>query len=298
MTENNRSKRRLRKQPRMRRVQNATAVPGLKLNMPKTARRRRRRNQRNARLPMETFKSIVLSARWISLILLSFCIYALYLTGMNEDFYLTTIPVEGAISINASEVVANSGLAGMHIFAADPNEAADRIAEIPGVISAAVTLQWPNSVHIQVREDSPIAVWIEGSNQYWITENGRFIPARSQTLGLLLIESEQPPKLTEEAASETDAAAQPDMAFVPDSVMQGALQLRELRPNIEKLYYRASHGLSYQDGRGWRVYFGSGTDMQQKLVVYETIVDTLLEQGLTPVYVSVSNQDKPYYLAQ
>lgn len=266
--------------------------------MPKTARRRRRRNQRNARLPMETFKAVVFSARWISLGLLSFCIFALYLTGMNEEFYLTTLPVEGTISVSASEVVANSGLAGMHIFAADPNAAADSIAKIPGIISAAVTLQWPNMVHIQVQEDSPIAVWIEGSNQYWITENGRLIPARSQTLGLLLIESEQPPKLTEELVSETDADPQPDIAFVPESVMQGALQLRELRPNIEKLFYRPSNGLSYQDGRGWRVFFGSGTDMQQKIVVYETIVDTLLEQGLTPVYVSVSNQEKPYYLAQ
>ncbi len=240
----------------------------------------------------------MLSTRWISLALLSLCIYALYLAGMNEDFYLTRIPVEGTISISASEIVSNSGLAGIHIFAADPNAAANRIAEIPGVISAAVTLEWPNLVHIQVQEDSPIAVWIEGSNQYWITKNGRLIPARSQTLGLLLIESEQPPKLTEEAAGTTDAVRQPDMAFVPKSVMEGALQLRQLRPNIEKLFYRPSNGLSFQDGRGWRVYFGSGTDMQQKLVVYETIVDTLLEQGLTPVYVSVSNQEKPYYLAQ
>ena len=262
----------------MRRVNNATTLPGLTLNVPKTARHRRRRNQRNARLPMETFKAVVFSARWISLALLSLCIYALYLTGMNEDFYLTRIPVEGTISISASEIVANSGLAGMHIFAADPNAAADSIAKIPGVISAAVTLEWPNLVHIQVQEDSPIAVWIEGSNQYWITENGRLIPARSQTLGLLLIESEQPPKLTEETVSATDSVQQPDMAFVPKSVMQGALQLRQLRPNIEKLFYRPSNGLSFQDGRGWRVYFGSGTDMQQKIVVYETINTRLRER--------------------
>ena len=194
--------------------------------------------------------------------------------------------------------MANSGLAGMHIFAADSTEAANRIAQVPGIISAVVTLEWPNQVHIQVQEDSPIALWIEGSNQYWVTKNGRLIPARSQTLGLLLIESELPPKLTEEAVSETKTEQQPDIAFVPQSVLQGALQLRELRPNIEKLYYRPSNGLSYQDDRGWRVYFGTGSDMQQKLVVYETIVDTLLEQGLTPVYVSVSNQEKPYYLAQ
>ena len=299
MTERDTPKRRrLRKQPRMRRVQSTTAVPGMRLNMPKTARQRRRRNRQRVQLPRTVFKQVLLSTRWISLALVGMCVYALYLTGMNEDFYLTTIPVEGTISISAAEIVAGSGLAGMHIFAADPNEAAARIAEVPGVISAAVTLNWPNQVHIQVQEDSPIAVWLEGSNQFWVTKNGRLIPARSQTLGLLLIEYELTPQVTE-ADPETDAETDtPQVHFVPDDVLQGALQLRTLRPNIEKLYYRPANGLSYQDGRGWRVYFGSGTDMQQKLVVYETIVDTLLEQGLTPVYVSVSNQEKPYYLAQ
>jgi hypothetical protein len=37
--------------------------------------------------------------------------------------------------------------------------------------------------------------------------------------------------------------------------------------------------------------------MNQKLVIYETIVEDLLARGLTPQYISVSNQEKPYYRA-
>jgi hypothetical protein len=48
-------------------------------------------------------------------------------------------------------------------------------------------------------------------------------------------------------------------------------------------------------GRGWRVYFGTGLDMAQKLTVYERIVADLVARGLTPEYVSVSNQERPYY---
>ena len=84
---------------------------------------------------------------------------------------------------------------------------------------------------------------------------------------------------------------------MPQDVLEGALQLRALRPNIEQLYYRPSGGLSYQDGRGWRAYFGTGLDMNQKLAVYETVVAKLLEQGIRPEYISVSNQYKPYYRA-
>lgn len=291
----------------MRRMDSAVSMP--RLRVPKNARRRRRRNQAKVRLPLASLRQILLSARWLSLGVLALSIYAMTLIGLEERFYLTAIPVEGVISVPATEVVQASSLAGSHVFAADPGAAAQQIMDhVPGIISATVTLGWPNQVQINVTEDSPIAIWVEGSNQFWVTRNGRLIPARSQSLGLLMIQSEietangvpSETETVDEANSEELVVEtnNPHIRFVPRDVLAGALQLKELRPNIERLFYRPSSGLSYQDGRGWRVFFGSGTDMPQKLVVYETIVDELLAQGLTPLYVSVSNQEKPYYLAQ
>ena len=304
--------RRLRKQPKMRRMDTAVTMP--RLSVPKNARRRRRRNQtRVVRAPIASLRQILLSARWLSLGVLALSIYALTLIGMDENFYLTAIPVEGVISVPATEVVQASNLAGSHIFAADPGTAAQQIMDnVPGIISAEVTLNWPSQVQINVTEDSPIAIWVEGSNQFWVTRTGRLVPARSASLGLLMIQSEvegvavatavpATPTGDEAADAAETAVAEPvsaNMRFLPHDVLAGALQLKQLRPNIDRLYYRPSSGLSYQDGRGWRVFFGTGTDMSQKLVVYETIVEELLAQGLTPQYVSVSNQEKPYYLAQ
>jgi hypothetical protein len=88
------------------------------------------------------------------------------------------------------------------------------------------------------------------------------------------------------------------VTFVPQEVLQGALSLRKLRPSINQLYYQPSDGLSFQDDRGWRVYFGTGIDMNQKLVIYETILEDLLTRGINPRYISVSNKSKPYYSAQ
>lgn len=290
-----------------------TAVTMPRLSVPKNARRRRRRNQSPVRVPLTSLRQILLSARWLSLGLLAMSIYALTLIGMDENFYLTTIPVEGVISVPATEVVQASNLAGSHIFAADPGTAAQQImANVPGIISAEVTLNWPNQVQITVTEDSPIAIWVEGSNQFWVTRTGRLIPARSASLGLLMIQSEVegvgaatavPTPTADDETETVDGetavdSATANMRFLPHDVLAGALQLKQLRPNIDRLYYRPSSGLSYQDGRGWRVFFGTGTDMSQKLVVYETIVEELLAEGLTPQYVSVSNQEKPYYLAQ
>ena len=279
-----------RKQPRMRKMETAVPLRRPKLQIPKAARQRKRRNKRQANLPVQTIQSVLFSTRWISLALFGLVVYALYLTGMNEQFYLTTIPVEGTFSISANEIVQTSGLAGTHIFAADPNRAAENIAEIPGIIASTVTLQWPNEVSIQIQEDSPIAIWVEGSSRYWITGNGRLIPARSQSLDLIQISSELLPF--------SEESGQPNATFVPEALYLGALQLQTLRPEISALTYRPSSGLSFEDSRGWRVYLGTGTDMNQKLVVYETIVAQLAAQGLTPQYVSVSNKAKPYFLTQ
>ena len=279
------------------------------LRVPRTALRRRRRNRRRLRLPADTLKSILFSARWVSLLLLAITLSALALIGMDENFYLTMIPVEGVASIPPSEIVNASGLAGAHVFSVEPGAAAQEIADLPGVISATVRLEWPNQAHVRIREDSPVAVWEQNGQTYWVNDHGDLVPARLEAPGLLriIVEGAEPaaspepaPEVVEDGApaSEATEGSTPPVLFVPKDVLQGALLLRELRPNIDALYYDASGGLSYQDGRGWRAYFGTGTDMAQKLVVYETLVEHLEANGVTPTYISVSNQETPFYLAR
>lgn len=319
---------RLKKQPRMRRVYSASSAPLPDLSMPKTVQKRKQRNSRQRiSRPLTGVKGIVLNSRWISLAIVALAAYALFVIGGDDRFYLNYIPVEGASTIDLNDIVTESGLAGSHIFAADPQEAADRIGEVGGVVTATVTLHWPNDVVIRIREKPPLATWQEGEQLFWIDEDGQLTNARAQTVGLLNIISEIPvgtdiqaepfdasseletgdTSMDEAAANEQANEDNADYGeatadeagsmahFVPRDVLIGALQLRELRPNIDKLYYKPSDGLGYQDGRGWTAYFGTGRDMHQKLVVYETIVANLLERGARPAYISVANQYKPYY---
>lgn len=304
-------RRKLRKQPKMQRMNLASAIPMPRSRVPSTARRRRRRNRWRLRLPTGALKQLFVTSRWISLLLLLLAAASLTLIGLDESFYLTTIPVEGVASIPPAEIVNESGLGGAHIFGVEPSAAADRIAGMPGVISATVTLEWPNRAHISIEEDTPVAVWEQGNKRYWVNAEGELVPARIDLPGLLHIRAEDPgavgaltPVSMNETAEEAQAAAQQApsaaqerMLFVPDDVLQGALQLRALRSNINLLYYDLSGGLSYQDGRGWRVYFGTGADMEQKLVLYEQLVERLLELGVQPAYISVSDQETPFYKA-
>ena len=294
--------RRLRKQPKVRRIQSVTVVPlPQPTAIPRTARRRRRRNRRQQRLPLGTLKKLVFTPRWISLSLLVITIYALALIGLDMHFYLTYIPVEGIVSIPPAEIVAASGLAGAHVFAVDPNQAAAQIDHVPGVVSTTVTLNWPNEVSIQVAEDSPVAVWQQGTTQHWVTKDGRLMPARAEAFGLLVIESEFPTSVQQvvpddDSNENIDTATGPD--FIDPAILAGALQLRQLNPALQRLTYRPSTGLTFTDERGWLAHFGTGTDMVQKTAVYEAIVTDLQARNLTPAYISVSNQEKPYYQAR
>ena len=303
--ETSRSRPRLRKQPRRR----SAAAP--RVAMPKTANKRRRRNRWKMPITMASVKGFVFSSRWISALLLAFSIGALYLMGSTANFYLYTIPVDGANASLEGDIIAASGLYGAHIFAADPTAAAERISDMPGVVSAVVTLSWPNEVSIVIEENTPVVLWRDKGKLYWVMDNGTLLESRGQTNNLLVVESEIGRTAVVDDLPEEDIGEEDDgeeetavvlpatsLAFMPQPVLDGALLLRELRPNINQLYYRPAGGLSYQDGRGWRAYFGEGTDMNQKLVVYEAIVADLESRGLTPAYISVSNQEKPYYAAR
>lgn len=317
-------RKRLRKQPKRRQAQSASAINMPQINLPNTARKRiRRKKTEPVRFGLSTLKAFIFNSRWLSLGLLAITIYALVDIYHEQRFYLTYIPVKGSVAVTPEEIAEASGLAGRHVFAIDPKDAAENIGELPGIISATVTLHWPNQVFIDVAEEAPIAIWIENGFEYGIAQSGRLIPAVRSDANLLRIESEietkpkprsatgTPSEITTASAANGTSAArtaasagtaaraekpQTSLAFIPGDVLEGAIQLRELRPTIEKLYYKPDGGLSYQDGRGWRGYFGTGHQMNQKLAVYEAVVADLVARGIQPDYISVSNQEKPFYM--
>jgi cell division protein FtsQ len=202
----------------------------------------------------------------------------------DPEMYVDGINLGGAALVPGEEIYAESGVARQHLFWVDPQRARQKIEAIPGIASASVTVAWPNEVTILVEERVPVVAWVEGTHTMWVDAHGEKFKSRGELPGLLPI--------TVDGAAD----AFPDMAArVPVEAIEGALQLRELRPNIELLHYDPQHGLSYQDGRGWRSYFGMGTGMAQKLAVYETLVDNLISRGIHPAIISVESVNAPYY---
>lgn len=292
---------RLKRQPRLRRV-DALAAPMPSTVVSKAVARRRRRNRQAFKFPTAALVGILTSPRWLSLTILVVCLYAMNLIGSQTGYYFTTIPVEGVLSITPDEVVATSGLAGQHVFSIDPEIAAAEIAETPGILSASVTVSWPNNVAIQIVEDTPVAIWEQEGTPYWINQQGILLPARINVPGLLRIQTDYPDailgKTAVEEATTEEVAPFTELGTIPEELLHSAFLLKKLAPNgqsLNSLAYYPGDGLSYQDDRGWTVHLGLGNDMAQKLSVYEAIVAELAQEGLTPTYVDVSNQAKPFY---
>ncbi len=204
---------------------------------------------------------------------------------IDPRLFVDGINLGGASLVPGEEIYAESGIARQHIFWVDPAAAQKRIESIPGIASATVTVKWPANVTIVVKERVPVVTWAEGDQKWWVDAEGQKFKSRGD-LGLL-------PITVDDASGAGAATGQ--AGRVPVEVIQAALQLKDLRPNIELLHYDPQHGISYQDGRGWRGYFGVGPDMAQKLAVYESLVDNLTSRGVYPAAISVENLKAPYY---
>lgn len=230
--------------------------------------------------------------RWISAAILGVTIATMSFIIFHPMFVVQRAEIGGLRYMPIEEAFTESGVAGKHILLIDPGEAEAALEASPSLESADVVLGWPARVLIRVREREPALIWEQSGRQYWVDLNGHLMVLRRDLPNLLLVVNEG-----DEIPFQCPgpSCAQQDEITIDPEVVWGAQHLKTLRGNIDVLYYDPVQGLSYQDGRGWRGYFGVGTDMDRKLIVYETLIASLELRGIHPVYIDVSNPDAPYY---
>jgi POTRA domain, FtsQ-type len=202
-------------------------------------------------------------------------------------FYVHGIAVGGLKYMTKEEVFALTGIANMHVFWVDPQEVRKNILRSPTIADATVTVGWPpNMVQVIVQEREPALVWVQSSVPVWLDIQGRVMSLREDRPDLLRISS-----------NVTDGPLGPNVQVGVD-IVTGALQLKALRPNITELRYDPTNGLGYADGRGWLAWFGTGTDMPEKLLIYDAIVNNVVSRSVHPAEINVMNPDNPVYCCE
>jgi len=261
-----------------RRYQAVFAMPGIQIHMPTITMPRFEAGWRL----LSFFISILLGV-------------ALYLAWTLPMFRVNVAEVAGNQRIPTNEINAVLDSAGQPIFTLLPSELERRIRiNYPEVSSAIVSLDLPNVVSVNVSERQPVVVWQENNAYTWIDENGiAFRPRGTEGADKLIsVNAVAPPPHGQPSA---DDPLSPTPYISADVVK--AIQI--LAPNVPldtKLTYDPRYGLGWADSRGWQAYFGSDPkDMNMRWLVYQTLVNSLLQRGIYPVFISVQYSNAPYY---
>jgi cell division septal protein FtsQ len=225
--------------------------------------------------------------RFISGIIVLGMLVVLFLFFSTNLFYVHGIAVGGLKYMTKEEVFTLTGIANMHIFWVDPQDVRKNILRSPTIADATVTVGWPpNMVQVIIQEREPALIWVQSGVTVWLDIQGRVMNLR-----------EDRPELLRVSSDVNDGPLGPNVQVGVD-IVTGALQLKALRSNITELRYDPAKGLGYADGRGWMAWFGTGTEMPEKLRTYEAIVNSLAARGIHPAEVNVVNPDAPYYCCE
>ncbi len=201
----------------------------------------------------------------------------------SDAFYVHSIAVGGLNYMSSNEIFSLTNVTGMHVFWVDAAQVRADIKRSPTIADADVRVGWPpNMVQIIITERQPALVWEQAGTANWVDLQGRVMKQRENRSDLLRISADS--SVTGEVG-----------ATVDKNVVTGAVQLQALMPNITVLRYHPDKGLGYNDQRGWEAWLGAGSDMPERVLIYDSIVNDLLARGVVPTEVNVEDPNAPFY---
>jgi hypothetical protein len=84
--------------------------------------------------------------------------------------------------------------------------------------------------------------------------------------------------------------------FVDPRLVDAVAALAPYIPENKQMIFDPDHGLGWRDPRGWITYFGfNNDDTEQKMKVYQALVDYLEGKNITPKMINVEFLDSPYF---
>ena len=206
----------------------------------------------------------------------------------SDVFYVKAIQVRGNTFISGDEVFAYSELADYHMFWLDPDDIRAKVQRSPSVADISVEVGWPpNLVTLHVQERQPALVWSDAGEETWMDLQGRVMPARAEAPGLLHV------NLVNDGTQQD----KPSPADFGGDMVLGALRLREALPEDQHLDFHPIHGLGWTNEAGWQVWMGvdSAAVMDEKIKIYDVMVEDLNSRGIDAAEVNIANPDAPFY---
>jgi hypothetical protein len=237
-----------------------------------------------------------LGNRWISGVIAAICAALLFMMWSMDPFIVGSAKLIGNERLSAGDINAVMGIMGKSILLASPGQLKTNLqAAFPELKDVKVSVGFPGSVTVRVVERKPIIAWQQDSKVSWIDSDGVAFPPRGAAEGLIpVLALGDPPPLETDANYESINLMTKPM-LTPQAVVAMQSMLAYM-PEGTTLIYEPDYGFGWNDSRGWKAYFGKTTgDMPMKVTMYQTIVDTLSQRGISPTMVSVEYPNAPFY---
>lgn len=266
--------------PARKPLQNARRRFNIALHMP-------RANVRSISIPRPRF-----GWRLFSFILVVIFGTVLYLAFNRPELRVTEARLTGNQMLSQAEVNSVLNISGQPIFLLTPADLETRLRlNYPELVSVRVTVALPNHVSVNVTERQPIIRWEQGVGYTWISEDGIAFRPRGELVGLIPVVALSAPPAEGSGSDPLTPAP-----FISAEMVQALKGLVMHVPPGAPILYEKGVGFGWNDPRGWRVHFGTrASDVELKMRVYETMVNSLTQRGIRPALINVMYPTAPYY---
>ena len=234
-----------------------------------------------------------LGKRLPSFLLVALLGVALYFAFNAPQLQVAQAQITGNQMLPPEEVNAALNIAGQPAFLLVPSKLERQLRlTFPEITYAKVDVALPNFVSVNVIERKPVIRWEQGASFTWVSEDGVAFRPRGEAPGLISVLALSAPP-TEGNISPDSLTPAP---FISSNMVRAIKGLANHVPPGAVVLYDASFGFGWNDPRGWKVYFGtSASDVELKMRVYESMVNSLAERGIRPVLINVTYPTAPYY---
>jgi len=239
------------------------------------------------------------SWRILSFMMVAGLIGLLYFMWTSPTFQVQMVELNGALRLTTDDINRTLNVTNKPIFVLDPEQMVAALmsanAELKDV---TVQVGLPATVLVNVTERVPLIAWMEESGNQWIDGEGFAFQPRGEIDKLVKVQAYASPPIpvqpqVEELSLENASVPK---AFMSTELVSAILKMRAQVPAKTDLVYDSDFGLGWKDSRGWDVFFGmNGNDIETKLLVYQSIVERLHSEGVSPLVINLEHVDAPYY---
>ncbi len=260
---------------------------------------------RGAELQLPAFPQLQLGWRLISGAIFVLSLFVIISFSNFSTFKVNAVNLKGTERLTAAEILAELDLSDTTILKVQPDQVEkDLLAAFPSLREVNVSAGLPAVLNIKVVERTPLVLWQKQDESLWIDVEGVIFPVRGELEApLSVLAYDDPPAgpttnapLIEEDVEENLDSEEPALPTTGFEFVQAILALNEYVPINTQMQYDPSFGLGWEDPQGWLVFFGRNTsEINTKLLEYQTIIAALQEKNITPALISLENLHAPFY---